>query len=157
MFKHGKMVKGKGLNVFHERMNALDLDADKIYRFIGCEQADKVKGKVIERVMKEVANRMRSLTQLELYDWNPVRAMNCRVIPLAGYVMNVSRLNKEDLVELDMIVKMELTERKLYGRQATNERLYLACDRCGRGVKSMRDMYKETRVRIACCMSLLRY
>ena len=45
---------------------------------------------------------MRSLTQLELYDTNLVRAVNCRVIPVAGYVMNVCISSKEDLVELDI-------------------------------------------------------
>ena len=59
-------------------MNALDPDRNEVYRFLGCEQADKIdKGKVIERVMKEVTKRMRSITELELYDKNLVRAVNC--------------------------------------------------------------------------------
>lgn len=37
---------------------------------------------------KAVAKRMRSLTQLEVYDKNLVRAVNCRVIPVAGYMLN---------------------------------------------------------------------
>ena len=59
-------------------MNALDPDPNEVYRFFGCEQADKIdKGKVMERVMKEVTKRMRSITPLELYDKNQVRAVNC--------------------------------------------------------------------------------
>ena len=66
---------------------------------------------MMERVVKEMTEKMRSLTQLELYDKNLVRAVNCRVIPVAGYAMNVCRMNKEDLVEMDMIVKRELREK----------------------------------------------
>ena len=157
VFERGKMVKGKGLDVLDERMNALDPDANEIYRFLGCEQADKVdKGKVMERVMKEVVMRMRSITQLELYNKNLVRAVNCKAIPVTGCVMNACRLSKEDLDELDMTVKRELRERNMHGRQGSDERLYLARAKGGRGVKSMRGMYKETKVRVACCMSLSR-
>ena len=138
-------------------MNTLDPDANEIYKFLGCEQADKLdKVKVMERVVKEMTEGMRSLTQLELYDKNLVRAVNCRVIPVAVYAMNVCTMSKEDLVEMDMIVKRELRERKMHERQASDERLYLACGKGGRGVKSMRDLYKETKVRIACYMSLSR-
>jgi hypothetical protein len=43
---------------------------------------------------------------LELYaDKHLVKAINCRVVPVAGYVMNVCRLSKTDLEKLDMIVK----------------------------------------------------
>ena len=43
----------------------------------------------------------------------------------------------------------EGTERNMHGRQASDERLYLARDKGERGLKSMKDMYKETKVRIA--------
>ena len=108
------------------------------------------------KVMKEVAKRMRSIAQLELYDKNLARAVNCRVIPVAGYVMNVCRLSKEYLDELDMTVKRELRERNVHGRQANDERSYLVRAKGGRGVKSIRDMYKETKVRVDCYMSLSR-
>ena len=59
--------------------------------------------------------------------------MNCRAIPVTGYVINVCRLSKEDLVELDIIVKRELGERNMHGRQASDGRLYLARAKGGRG------------------------
>eukprot|EP00112_Aurelia_sp_Birch-Aquarium-sp1_P016079 Seg361.9 transcript_id=Seg361.9/GoldUCD/mRNA.D3Y31 product="hypothetical protein" protein_id=Seg361.9/GoldUCD/D3Y31 len=42
--------------------------------------------------------------------------------------------------------------KKILGRQASDERLYLKRDQGGRGLKSMRDVYAETRTRVACCM-----
>ena len=104
-------MKGEGLDVLEERMNTLDPDSNEIYKFLGCEQADKLdKVKVMERVVKEMTERMRSLTQLELYDKNLVRTVNCRVIPVAGYAMNVCRMSKENLVEMDMTVKREASK-----------------------------------------------
>ena len=90
--------------------------------------------------MKEVAKSMRSLTQLELYDENLVRTVNCRVIPVVGYVMNVCGLSKEGLVEHYMIVYWELRVRNIHGRQTSDKSLFLARAKGGRGVKSMRDM-----------------
>ena len=41
----------------------------------------------------------------------------------------------------------------MLGKQASDERLYLKREDGGRGLKSMRDLYKETRLRMACYMS----
>ena len=67
--------------------------------------------------------RMESITHLELYDKNLIRAVNCRVIPVAGYAMNICRFSKDDLVECDMVVKRKLRGEKMHGRQASDERL----------------------------------
>ena len=72
------------------------------------------------------------------------------MIPVAGYGMNVCRLSKEDLIELDMIVKRELRERNMHERQTSDEKLYLARVKGGRVVKRTRD------IRVACYMPLSR-
>ena len=51
--------------------------------------------------------------------------MNCRVIPVAEYAMNICRFRKDDLVELDMVVKRKLREEKMHRKQASDETLYL--------------------------------
>ena len=68
-----------------------------------------------------------------------------QVIPLAGYTMNIWRFSKDDLVALDMFVERKLREEKMHGRQASDERLYLPRSKGGRGIRSMRDLYKETK------------
>lgn len=154
VFERGKMVKSEGLDILEERMKALDPETSETYKFLGCEQGKKIdKEKVLERVSLEVQERMESLVQMELYDKNLVKAINCRVVPVAGYVMNVCRFSKNDLAELDMIVKRVLRKNVMHGRQASNERLYLPRNKGGRGLKSMRDVYNETKVRIACYMT----
>ena len=47
------MIKGEGLAVLEEKMDALDSNKNEIYKFLGCEQADKIEVKrVMERVKK---------------------------------------------------------------------------------------------------------
>ena len=41
----------------------------------------------------------------------------------------------------------------MLGKLASDERLYLIREKGGRGLKSLRDTYKETRLRVACYMA----
>ena len=59
----------------------------------------------MERIKKEIRKTLRHLTGLNLNDKNLMKAINCRVVTVAGYVMNVCNLGKGDLDELDMTVK----------------------------------------------------
>ena len=112
VFRKDKMVKGEGLMVLEDKTKALDPDKYQIYKFLGCEQADKIDVKrVIERVKKEIRKRLDHLVGLNLNDQNLMKAINCRVIPVAGYVMNVVNLGKGDLDELDKSVKGVFAER----------------------------------------------
>ena len=42
VLRKGKMIKGERLAVFKEKMDALDPNKNEIYKFIGCEKADKI-------------------------------------------------------------------------------------------------------------------
>ena len=52
-----------------------------------------------------------------------MKAVNCRVIPVAGYIMNVCVVRKGELGELNKIVKDILREKNFHGRQARDEQL----------------------------------
>ena len=154
VFERGKMVKGEGLPVLNERMETMDPDENEIYKFLGIEQADGIKTKVVlERVKREVEKRVKMLVDTELNDSNLISAIDVKVIPVAAYAMNVCKFSKGELNELDQIVKRELRSKQMLGKQANNERLYLKREDGGRGLKSMRDVHKETRLRVACYMS----
>ena len=56
-------------------------------------------------------------------------------------------------MEIDQVVKRELRSRNMLGRQGSDERLYLKREDGGRGLKPMRDVYKETRLRVTCYMA----
>ena len=149
MFEHGKMIKGEGLQVLQERMEALDPTHDEMYRFLGVEQSNGMKTKnIYKRVKEEVTSRMRILLTSELNDDNLIQAINSKVIPVAAYPMNVCKMTKNELNQLDQIIKRELRMQHMLGKQASDERLYLKRDQGGSGLQSMRDVYVETRTEL---------
>ena len=93
------------------------------------------------------------LTNTKLNDVNPMCAISAKVIPVAAYPMNVCKFTSGELNEPDQVIKRELRSKKMLGKQASDERLYLKREDGGRGIKSLRDTYRETRVRVACCMA----
>ena len=98
VFRKNKMIKGEGSAVLEEKMNALDPNKNEIYK-------DKIDVKlVMERINKEIRKRL-DLMELNLNDKNLMKAFNCWVIPVAGYVMNVCNLRKGDLDEVDITVR----------------------------------------------------
>ena len=154
LFVRGKMTKGEGLQVLEDRMKSMDPDKNEIYAFLGIEQADGIRTKkVFERVRGEVKTRTSSLTKTQLNEVNLISAINIKVIPVAAYPMNVCKFTAGELNELDQVVKAELRSKGMHGRQSSDERLYLNREDGGRGLKSMRDAYKETRLRVACYMA----
>ena len=103
VYRKDKMIRGEGQAVLEEKMDALDLNKNEIDRFLGCKQTDKTDVKrVVGRAMKEIRKRLDHLTELNVNDKNLMKAINCRVISVAGYVMNVCNLGKSDLDKLDM-------------------------------------------------------
>jgi hypothetical protein len=103
LFIDDLIVKGEGLAIFEERMKALDTEQNEVYKFLGCEQGDKIDVKrVMQRVKKEIAKRLEQLVGMNLNDENLAKAINCRVVPVAGYIMNVCNLRKGDIEKLDM-------------------------------------------------------
>ena len=154
IYQNGKMVRGEGLQVLEERMKTMNPDENEVYKFLGIEQADGINTKAVyERVKEEVTKRVKMLTKTELNDANLIKAINMKVIPVTTYAMNVCKFTVAELKELDQITKKELRVKNMLGRQASNEQLYLKRERGGRGLKSLRDAYKETRLRVACYMA----
>ena len=154
VFRKGKMVKRERLPVLQEKMKALDPEKNDVYKFLGCEQRDDsdVK-KVLERVKKEIKKCTEHLVKLHLNDKNLMKAINCRVIPVAGYIMNVCVIRKGELEELNKIVKDILRERKFHRRQASNEQLYMRREESERGLMSFKDVYACTKATVVCYMA----
>ena len=106
------------------------------------------------KIKKEIRKRLDHLTELNLDDQNLMKAINCRVIPVAGYVMNVCHLEKGELEELNMMVKNALRSNGFHGRQSSDERLYSKRNDGGRGLKSFKEVYDETKTRVVCYMAM---
>ena len=135
-------------------MKALDPTQNKNYKFLECEQADKIDVQsVYSRVKAEMENRMKLLTSTELCEKNMMKVINTKVIPVTSYVMNVCESNMKQIDEFDKLIKKVLRDKGMHGRQSSDERLYLGVENGGRGLKSMKDVYEETKVRVACYMA----
>ena len=111
--------------------------------------------KVFERVKGEVNKRVKKLTNTKLNDVNLIRAIKKNVIPVAAYSLNVCKFTDEELKELDQAIKREQRSKNMLGKESNNERLYLIREDGGRGIKSLRDIYKETKLRVTCYMACL--
>ena len=156
VFKRGKMARGEELEILEERIKAIDPDENEVYKFLGIEQADGIKTKKdFELVQGEVNKRVKILTSTELNNANLVRAINTKLIPVAAYPMNVCKFTDGELKELDQVIKRELRSKNMLGKQSSNDRLYLIREDGGKGIKSLRDIYKETRLRVACYLTCL--
>ena len=156
VFKRGKMARGEELEILEERIKAIDPDENEVYKFLGIEQADGIKTKKdFELVQGEVNKRVKILTSTELNNVNLVRAINTKLIPVAAYPMNVCKFTDGELKELDQVIKRELRLKNMLGKQSSNDRLYLIREDGGKGIKSLRDIYKETRLRVACYLTCL--
>ena len=138
------MLRGEELEVLEERMNTMDPEENRIYKFLGIEQADGIKTKtVFERVKGEVNKRVKM--NADLNNVNLVRAINTKVIPVAAYLMNVWKFTGGELKELDQVMKRELRSKYMLGKQSSDDRLYLMREDGGRGIKSLRDIYRDSR------------
>ena len=100
------MVKGEGLTVFGEKMKAAGprQELNEVYKPQGCEQAEKivVNCATRKRVKDKIRRRQDHLVAQQLNDQNIMKAINCKVVPVAGYVCN---LGEGELDELGKIVK----------------------------------------------------
>ena len=135
-------------------MKALDSEKNDVYKFLGCEQSDDIDvRKVLERVNKEIKKGTEHLVKLHLNDKNLMKTINCRVIPVAEYIINVCVIRKGELEELNKIVKDILRERKFHRRQASNEQLYMRREESERGLMSFKDVYACTKATVVCYMA----
>ena len=98
VFEHGNMVRGEGLPLLHKQMETMDHDENEIYKFLGVEQADGIKIKVVfERFKSEVEKRVKMLVNTEHNGTNLISAINVKVIPVVAYSMNVFKFIKGEL------------------------------------------------------------
>ena len=82
-----------------------------------------------------------------------IKAINMKVISVAAYAINICRFSFGELKELDQMIKREFQGKNMLGKQANDERLCLKREKDGRGLKSLRDTYKEIRLPVACYMA----
>ena len=78
--------------------------------------------------------------------------INSKAILVAAHTMNICRLTSRVIRVRPDHQKRIKKDKSMLGRQESDERLYLKWKVGGRALKSMRDVYRETKLRIACYM-----
>ena len=104
---------------------------------------------------EETSRRMSIITRTELDDKNLVKAINTKAVPVAAYRMNFCIFTQSELTELDQVIKRDLRKNNMLGRQASDERLYMKRKDGRRGLKSLREVYEETRLRVGCLLQII--
>ena len=84
---------------------------------------------------------------------NLIKAINTRLVSDASYALNVCDFNQKQINNPDKLIKKALLKKGMHGRQASDERLYLKVKDRGSGLKSMKDVQEDTKVRVACYMA----
>ena len=107
----------------------------------------------MKRVKKGIGKKLAHLTRLNLNDQNLMKPINCRVITVAGYIMNVCNLGKIGLGEQNMVVKSVFQRESFLGKKSSDDRLYSKKKEGGRGLKSFKNVYDETKTRVSCYMA----
>ena len=137
--------------MLQNRMKTMKSDQKEIYKFTRVEQADCIKNKeVYNRVKEEVKRKLQVLTKTESNDKNLTKAINTKLVPVVAYPMNVCKFTKAKLNELDLVTKREVRKCDMLGRQSNDKIPYLKKNSGGRGLKSLRNVFDEARLRVVC-------
>ena len=64
---------------------------------------------------------MNIITRIELNDKNLMKAINIKVILVEAYLMNICKLTKSELTELDQVIKRDFRKNNFLRLQASNE------------------------------------
>ena len=107
----------------------------------------------MQRIHIQIEQRTRKIVGEGLYEKNLVKVINCRVISVVAYMMNVCNFTGKELDQLDKGIIKIFRENNMHGKQCSDEKLYLRRELGGRGLKSLKNVYAETKLRVACYMT----
>ena len=60
-----------------------------------------------------------------LFEENLINAINCKVIPVGAYMMNVCNFKRKELDQDDTGIKKILRENNMHGKQCSDDQLHL--------------------------------
>ena len=70
--------------------------------------------------------------------------------------MSICKYTDGDLKELDQIIKWEPRSKNTLGKQSSDERLYMIRENIRKGIELVRNIYKETKLKVTCFMVCLK-
>lgn len=146
--KRGKLQSTGGDILIDDDMLVKALVNGEFYKFLGVPEADRQEvDKFMQRLTKELTQRVSVIWSSPLSDYNKIQATNGFAIPVVSYAMWSQRINLEELREMDRIIRKVMNENSAKHPKLSNATLYLPRYLGGRGLTSVEQLYKETRIK----------
>ncbi|MCB1712129.1 MAG: reverse transcriptase family protein [Candidatus Riesia sp.] len=115
------------------------LDGTDSYKYLGIIENSNSKPteETLNKIRKEIINRVEKLCVKKLKSKNLFKAINEHAISLINYYIGVLKIEPETFQEIDHDIRQVLLKYKIHYQMACKERLYLPRDEMGRGLQSI--------------------
>jgi Reverse transcriptase (RNA-dependent DNA polymerase) len=127
------------------QMNGLqlsELPKDDPYKYLGIDEDVRYRGEITkQRVRTEYIARVRKIWNSELYGRNKAQAHNIFAVPVLTPTFAILDWSKEEIHDLDVLTRKQLTMSGSFHRNGDVDRLYVCRKEGGRGLKSVYDAY----------------
>ena len=150
LFIHkGKVEEGDDLVL--EDGSVLELlKKDENYKFMGVHQTNQYDMSYLEpKLLLGVQQRTHIIWSSDLSDWNKVMATNMFVNSSVEYFFWGCKFRIEFLQEMDRAIRKVMNICGAKHTNTMNAGLYLPRDQGGRGLRSLEEKYKETKIKSA--------
>ena len=148
--KKGKVETEEGDVVLSDGFKVKCLQSTDTYKFLGVpENTAHDISNLSTSMLKVITGRANIVWSSPLSDYNKVMATNIFVNSVIEYFFWSERFNIDDLKKMDICVREALVKNGAKHYQQMNDLLYLTKNKGGKGLKSIEQSYKETKVKSA--------
>ena len=142
--------KSLGVNLNINDLQISELKSDNPYKYLGVDEDVRYRSEITKQAVRaEYLSRVRKIWRSELYANNKVHAHNTYALPVLVHTFAVVDWTKEDIQELDVLTRKQLTMNGSFHLNGDIDRLYTARKEGGRGLKSVLDVYLARLVSLA--------
>ena len=147
--KRGKSVQGSDAKVDEEKV-IKHLEEGTTYKFLGVLESVNQEDKLtLECAAKIYLRRMSVIWSSPLSDENRVRASNQFALPVLSYLMWTQTWPLAELRRVDREARKIIVENGSKHPLSSTALLYLQREQGGRGLQSVEEVYKATKVKAA--------
>ena len=147
---HGMFCSDDGDVVLEDGFTLKCLPSESTYKFLGVPEADVHDiPNLTSKLFKAISQRAAVVWSSPLSDNNKVLATNTFVSSLAEYFFWSEKFLIADLKRMDISIRVEMNVNGAKHSQQMNDILYLPKSMGGRGLRSVEDIYKQTRIKSA--------
>lgn len=148
--RRGVLKPETGDIVMSDGFTLKSLNHEESYRFLGVPESNLHNlESLVESITKRIHQRANVVWSSPLSDYNKIMACNSYVNGVAEYYFWSEKFRLEDLKRMDIAIRDALNRTGAKHPQQLNDLLYLPKAKGGRGLRSLEQSYKETKVKTA--------